>query len=235
MSEAEHPLEFYDSIEAVFTRALKPGRRSIAGVVCSPADGTLARSEPALQNMAVQAKGFDCPLPQLIRGTEFDPGLTLNWFFTVYLAPHNYHRVHSPVDGSVERITHIPGKLWPVNDHFIHRVHGVFSENERLVFDIRRPNGGMVYVVMVGAFNVGRMETVLAPGFVTNASPLSSKGIRKVSMGASRPIKRGDELGVFMLGSTVVVAFDSKALEGISFSPKSTNQPILMGTPIDNQ
>jgi phosphatidylserine decarboxylase len=214
MSEAQLNIDDLQSIEDVFIRQLKPGSRHIAeGQVVASADGKLVKSLPVVNGLAIQAKGVEYSAADLVFGksdvpSQFEPG----WFQTIYLAPHNYHRVHSPVDGKITAIRHIPGKLWPVNDKFVNLIPQLFTTNERLVFDIETPAGAHAYVVMVGALNVGRIITKHCSTLVANdlGRQLGSTQ-RDVKFPSGGPVvKKGDELGIFMLGSTVVVIFDKK-------------------------
>jgi phosphatidylserine decarboxylase len=240
MSEAEHPIAHYATIEDLFTRALKPGARTPVGPVCSPADGMLARSAGCENGTALQCKGFEYSLKELVFGPTEDPErerVRLAWQQTVYLAPHNYHRVHAPFTGRVTALRYLPGELWPVNVPFVLRIPRLFARNERLVFDFELETGGKAYVVMVGALNVGRMVTPLKPGFVTNAVARQTGGARPVveRFSPAKELKIGDELGTFMLGSTVVIAYDETALERIKLVPNEENRPILMGQPLTVQ
>jgi phosphatidylserine decarboxylase len=225
LSEAEHPLEHYKSVEEVFCRRLKEGSRDIAGTLISPADGTLERSSPVKERRALQAKGLEYSLAELVFGNETSPE-SFKWFTTVYLAPHNYHRVHAPVAGTIKKLRYIPGELWPVNKPYVARLPRLFCRNERLVFDIETGHG-TVHVVMVGAFNVGRMVTPFLPDFATN--DYHSSGAFDVTLSKSQAVAAGDELGTFMLGSTVVLVFDEKATD--HFKPRSVEnrQSIKMG------
>ncbi len=240
MGEAEHPVGAYATIEDLFTRKLKPGARTPVPPVGSPADGMLARSAACENGTALQCKGFTYSLKELVFGPTEDPErekLDLAWQQTVYLAPHNYHRVHAPFSGKVTAIRYLPGELWPVNVPFVLRIPRLFARNERLVFDFEPDFGGRAFVVMVGALNVGRMVTPLLPGFVSNAISRQWGGARAVvqrfSPGTSVGI--GDELGTFMLGSTVVIAYDRTALARIKLVPNEENRPILMGQPLTVQ
>lgn len=232
MDEAQDPVSSFASIEAIFTRALRSGARKIQGGFVSPADGFLVRSEPLKNNQAVQAKGLDYSVADLIgvncgaiagareteegasQGRPSDRALDQigAWYFTIYLAPHNYHRVHAPCSGVLTRVGHIPGELWPVNGPFVDRIPKLFNRNERLIFRIKTPEGGNVWLVMVGAFNVGRMTSPFAPFLVTNSDfGCGEGGPRWMSLGQT--INVGDELGTFMLGSTVILVLDKNAVQ----------------------
>lgn len=219
MGEAEKPLRDYRSIEDIFTRALLPNRRAISGPYASSADGTLEMSRAALSgDEAVQAKGLTYSLAELVYGDR-SRLIDSKWFTTVYLAPHNYHRVHAPFSGRVTGLRYVSGRLWPVNRPAVRAVPGLFCKNERLVFDFELDGGGKAWVVMVGAFNVGRMSTPLKPDFVTNALPgLLSVASNPVEMkfASPVPVAVGAELGTFMLGSTTVVVLDSVARDALA-------------------
>lgn len=254
----------YASIEDLFIRRLRPGIRPIESRYVSPADGFLAWSAALAAGQAIQAKGISYSPAQLIWGRESgDNKLAaekLQWFSTIYLAPHNYHRVHAPISGSVTAIRHIPGDLWPVNLPFVKNFPGLFCANERLVFDIRlsssedaessgspeltRSAGAvdspMAYVVLVGAFNVGRIKTHMLPDFATNQTVFRTTGQStwdfqgQSTSSIDEPMRppvvaAGDELGAFLLGSTVVVVLDERAASILRPVQASGNRPILMG------
>ena len=143
MTEAEHPMESYRTIEDIFTRKLKPDRRPLGGSWISPADGFLVKSEPVQQGQGIQAKGYLYDISELI-GEVGGDSKSFSWYQTVYLAPHNYHRVHAPSNGTLKKITYIPGELWPVNETFLQRIPRVFVRNERLVFQVQGDHGGII-------------------------------------------------------------------------------------------
>lgn len=227
MEEAEKPMVEYKSIQDVFTRALKPGERPIQGDFVSPADGNLSQMGTAIDGKGVQAKGLDYDLKDLAF-SDFDSSSSkdLVSFATVYLAPHNYHRVHSPVSGTISKIRYIPGELWPVNEPFVKWMPRLFNRNERLVFDITLPEGGVVHAVMVGALNVGKMSSPHLPDFSSNDY---LKKEEKFERDVNIAIKAGDELGTFMLGSTVVLLLDSDAGVKFTVPQLSKKRKVRMG------
>lgn len=232
MDEAELGIDSYESVEDLFTRRLKPGLRPLAGAVCSPADGYLARSAPATQGQAIQAKGLTYELGEFVYGKTSGKDFAAAWYQTVYLAPHNYHRVHAPFAGKLVAIRYLPGQLWPVNVPFVARIPRLFARNERLSFEFELAGGGRAFAVMVGAFNVGRMTTPLAPDLITNdLSRQLGASPRVVAFEPARPVAQGDELGTFLLGSTVILVYDQAALKGIGnpLVQAEGNAPILMG------
>lgn len=233
MAEAELGIDDYASVEDLFTRRLKPGLRPLTGKVCSPADGYLARSAPANDGQGVQAKGLDYDLSEFVYGRQdVRADFEAAWYQTVYLAPHNYHRVHAPFAGKLTAIRYLPGQLWPVNVPFVARISRLFARNERLSFEFELAAGGRAFAVMVGAFNVGRMTTPLAPELVTNdLSRQLGASPRVTTFEPPRVVAQGDELGTFMLGSTVILVYDKAALQGLGIPlvQAEGNAPILMG------
>ena len=185
--------------------------------------------------MAVQAKGIDYSVSELVFGDSTPtPGFSADWFTTVYLAPHNYHRVHSPVSGTITQMRYIPGELWPVNKPAVNYVPKLFCRNERLVFTIETPKG-KVHAVMVGALNVARMVTDHWPSLVTHSMVKATAGKMLEKTNVTIDIKAGDELGTFMLGSTVVLVFETGSVEASKMQKQETSEKILMGKSLLNK
>jgi phosphatidylserine decarboxylase len=229
MSEAERPLEDYATIEDVFTRKLKPGARPIQGDLVMPCDGVLSMSGPANENSAVQAKGLEYSLAELMFGDDVPPDLYLGWSATIYLAPHNYHRVHSPIQGDLKKIRYYPGELWPVNKPSVRWTPSLFTRNERLVFDIETADG-VLYLAMVGALNVGRITTPFLTDFASNDSlGQARQGPRSFELDRTHRIVPGQELGTFMLGSTVIIAFDEALAKRYRMDHALSSRPVRLG------
>ena len=237
MSEAEKPLFSYKSINELFTRKILMSKRIPESSYCSPCDGILQVSQAVeIDNTAIQAKGLSYSVSDLLSLDDDDnlDNFLPGWYTTVYLAPSNYHRVHSPVAGEVLSIKHIPGDLWPVNSYFVNRLPGLFIKNERLIFKIRENSGYLVYVVMVGALNVGQMTTHFVDNFATNN--LRKKLYkRSFNIEKDKTISVGDELGVFHFGSTAIVVFDENISNHEDFYKYNEKaQPIRLGQSLLN-
>lgn len=203
LSEAAQPLAAYPSFNAFFTRRLREGARTLdadPAAVLSPSDSRLSSMGPVpADGRLEQVKGSTYSLRALLGGAEaaeFERGAQA----TLYLSPSMYHRVHAPVSGRIRCWRYLPGRLYPVNALAVRLVKELFAVNERLAVVIDTDVLGPVAVVMVGATNVGRM-TLSFDSLVTNAG-LPATAVRPA---APIPIERGQELGAFNLGSTVVL------------------------------
>lgn len=198
----------YEDFNAFFTRALKAGARPIEGdelaVVC-PADGSVNQVGPIRDGQLLQAKGKQFSLQALLGGDEeLAARFAGGSFVTVYLSPRDYHRVHMPLGGSLEEMIYVPGKLFSVNAVTAANVDGLFALNERVVCVFETPYGPMA-LVLVGAMIVAGVETVWAG----QVAPASSRLMRQKYDQQHTPIQlgRGEEMGRFKLGSTVVAVF----------------------------
>jgi len=227
VSEAEQNPGAYPSLNAFFTRRLKQGSREIEGTnddqMVSPCDGRLSHFGPITRQTLVQAKGRDYRLVDLLDSGSDAARFADGHFATIYLSPRDYHRVHFPVSGTAVKVAYIPGHLFPVNPFAVENVDQLFAVNERLVTYVENDQMGRVGVVMVGATCVGRMSLDFHE-HVTNGHLR-----RREDFELSTPLTctAGDELGMFNLGSTVVLVIANKKFQ---FDPELTaGQPMRMG------
>lgn len=202
----------YKSFNAFFTRALKAGVRPIdeaSNSVACPADGAVSQIGSIDDGEVFQAKGKSFDITTLLGGNVDDSKPFQNGqFTTIYLSPRDYHRVHMPIDGKLLKTIYCPGPLFSVNQTTAENVDSLFARNERLVSIFETEVGPMAYV-MVGAMVVGGMETVWQKDvFTDRRTPLvtdySDSDIR---------LSKGDELGRFKVGSTVILAFAENAVK----------------------
>lgn len=205
LSEAEGELADYPTLEDLFTRTLKPGVRPIDSepdALVSPVDGTVAAVGTTENGRIEVAPGRTLDVPGLL-GIESDAEHDVA---VLYLSPRDYHRVHVPREGRATRWSYLPGTLWPVFPAAVQRVDDLFSRNERFCVWVDT-DGGPMAVVLVGAFGVGRI-TVAVTDLVTNT------GARRAEATLEPPVQlgRGDWLGTFHLGSTVIVAMPAGAV-----------------------
>ncbi len=204
VSEAVVPEGGYASFNEFFTRRLVPGARPVdpdPRSIVSPADGKVDDLGPIEVASTLTVKGKLYDVADLLSDPEAAARYEGGTFFVVYLSPRDYHRVHAPVDGPVERIRYVPGTLFPVNSIGTEHVPRLFARNERVAIVQKSPRFGEVTTVMVGAIGVGRIGLSFDE-LRTNSG--DAPGVREY--GARAPmLRRGDELGVFHLGSTAVV------------------------------
>jgi phosphatidylserine decarboxylase len=209
MAEAAEPdIAAYASFNDFFTRALKPGARPLATAdLISPVDGAISQYGAIDGERIFQAKGHDYTATALVGG---DAALAASFhgghFATLYLSPKDYHRIHMPCGGRLQRMIHVPGELFSVNPTTARGVPGLFARNERVVcvFDGDASHPGPWVLVLVGATIVGSMATVWH-GLVNPPRP---GRLREWTYADQRiELKQGDEMGRFLLGSTVVMLF----------------------------
>ena len=204
MAEAANPdIASYTSFNDFFTRALKPGARPLAqaDLIC-PVDGAISQFGPIAKDQVFQAKGHTYSTTALVGGdaaaaARFDNG----HFATLYLSPRDYHRIHMPCAGELTRMVHVPGDLFSVNPTTARGVPGLFARNERVVC-VFETHIGPVVMVLVGATIVGSMYTT----WHGQVNPPRSRKPRHWDY-QTQPIvlEQGDEMGRFLLGSTVVL------------------------------
>jgi len=228
MSEAAEPLASFASFNAFFTRRLRTGARPICAdvdTVVSPCDSRVHSIGTMPEDGRLeQVKGRTYSLSALLGSEDDARTFARGVHATLYLSPSMYHRVHSPVDGLVRAWRYVPGRLFPVNGLAIRHVNGLFAINERVSILIDTPEFGPVAVIMVGAANVGRMSLSFAD-LVTNSGQPGAL----VQPPAPIPVARGQELGAFNLGSTVVLLIADPNLRPAGIVP---GQLLQVGGPL---
>ncbi|WP_163372902.1 archaetidylserine decarboxylase [Endozoicomonas acroporae] len=230
LSEALHENpDNYQNFNDFFTRALKKGARPLPedpDLIISPVDGVISQMGAVDNGRIFQAKRHDYSLSALFAGdnqlaSRFKHGL----FMTIYLSPGDYHRVHMPTRGTLRQMIYVPGSLYSVNAATTQDIEGLYARNERVI-NIFATDYGEMAVIMVGAMVVGSMETVWA-GPVKPAS-------RQITWQnyINRPVhlERGDEMGRFKLGSTVIVLFANTEVGWLEHH--QPDNKIKMGTAI---
>ncbi|KPV45355.1 archaetidylserine decarboxylase [Alicyclobacillus ferrooxydans] len=204
ITEAELPMDAYKTWVQFFSRGLRPGARTVSEAgITSPVDGTASASGKITEGKLIQAKGQLYSVAALIGEVTDSRRFYDGQYITLYLSPHDYHRVHMPFGGRIVRWRHIPGTLYPVNASGVRGVPGLFTKNERLVIDVATPSGEFA-MVLVGATIVGSIRTPFGPDYV---SPFRRRraGIRQGE--TSVDLAKGAEVGMFEFGSTVILLF----------------------------
>ncbi|MFT6878791.1 MAG: phosphatidylserine decarboxylase [Granulosicoccus sp.] len=212
MNDAIDPnLNNYKTFNAFFTRALKGDARPIAegdNEIASPADGRVSAMGDIHDARVFQAKGRDYSLLTLLGGDgDATERLGNGRFTTIYLSPKDYHRLHMPLGGRLIKQTHVPGRLFSVGPHTVKTLPNLFTRNERVIAQFETEHGLMA-LVLVGAMNVAAIETVW-DGLVTppQKAAMSSKGYADQNI----QLKKGEEMGRFNMGSTIIVLLENPA------------------------
>ena len=205
----------YASFNQFFTRPLKVGARPLAkaAFIC-PVDGAISQFGNIEKDQIFQAKGHSYSTLALVAGQQelakkFDNGQ----FACLYLSPKDYHRIHMPCDGTLKTMTYVPGDLFSVNPLTAQNIPNLFARNERVVCEFTSEKHGSFVMVLVGATIVGSMATVWHDAKDKIINPPRSKNIRTWQYANKNiQLKQGDEMGRFLLGSTVVMLFEKEAL-----------------------
>jgi len=200
----EEDMFAYEHLNAFFTRALKPGVRPLAenedNWVC-PVDGSVSQAQAIEDGRVFQAKRHDYSLLELVGGDrEMESTFRNGKFATLYLSPRDYHRIHMPTSGKLRHMQYIPGRLFSVAPGVVNNIPRLFARNERVVCYFDTDQGPMG-LILVGAINVSAMETVWH-GLITS----EAKNIKRFEYKNEEVVlERGEEMGRFNLGSTVIV------------------------------
>ena len=230
MNQALHnDPKHYRSFNEFFTRELAPGVRPFddtPGTVVCPVDGTISQCGDIVADQIFQAKGIDYSLSKLLGGADdiieqFRDGR----FATIYLSPRDYHRIHMPVTGTLRETIYIPGRLFSVNRRTTHNLPELFTRNERLVtlFDTEF---GLMALILVGALFVSGIETVWG-GKITRSH--ASPQRRHFNENPAITLNRGQEMGRFNMGSTVILLFNAS----VNLTDDSiADMPVNMGQTI---
>jgi len=230
-SEAEHPIDRYGTLQDFFTRRLRDGLRPMPedeGLVVAPSDGTICEAGLATDGRMLEAKGSLFTLSELLADDALAAVLTGGPYVVIYLSPRDYHRVHFPMSGQVVSWSHIPGKLFPVGSGSVKREPGLFARNERFVTVTEGP-AGRCAIVMVAAVGVGHITVSYDPEVATHGGGFAGGTVRRRSFAPPLTNQRGEELGIFNLGSTTVTIFEPGRVE---LRDLVCNARIKMGDPV---
>jgi phosphatidylserine decarboxylase len=206
LDEAESGVDEYSTFGQFFTRRLKAGARRIdegTKSIVSPADSAVSQVGTIDGGCCVQAKGIHFSVARLLGDEAAAAAFENGVFITLYLSPRDYHRFHSPVAGKVVGYRYLPGEFWPVNAASVRLKEALFAVNERLVTHLSSEAGRVAYVA-VGATCVARIHA-------SYESIVTHRGEAAHAHTYARPIEveRGGELGMFEMGSTVIMLFES--------------------------
>ncbi|NLF26045.1 MAG: phosphatidylserine decarboxylase [Deltaproteobacteria bacterium] len=227
LGEVEKDISLYHSLDAFFTRRLKPGVRPIGEGLVSPVDGAVRGFGEVQNGRLEQIKGKDYSVEALLGHSSYAARFLDGFYFNLYLSPRDYHRVHAPISGEVVAASYIPGKLWPVNDWSLSRIPHLFVVNERVVTYLSGAYG-LVAVVMVGATNVGKISLSYCD-WITNQRP--QKLTLHQTFSPAPTLEKGEELGVFHLGSTVIILCEKNSFKAPPKLPATVRMGEILSVP----
>ncbi len=223
----------YRSFNDFFTRVLRPDARPVAAeqdAITSPADGTLSQAGDIESGYLFQAKGHDYSLLELLGGDiEWSRRFEEGSFATIYLSPRDYHRVHMPFSGTLKKMIHVPGRLFSVNNTTARRVPNLFARNERVV-SLFETEAGPMAVILVGAIFVSSMDTVWSGTVTPVAKQVREWHYAEQPAPAEISLKKGEEMGRFNMGSTVILLFGQDAIDWMD--ELTPEMPLKMGEQI---
>jgi len=233
MAEAANPdIASYSSFNEFFTRPLKEGARPLANAdfVC-PVDGAISQLGQIEDDQIFQAKGHSFSTTALVGGdAELAAKYQHGSFANLYLSPKDYHRLHMPCDGRLTRMIYVPGDLFSVNPTTARGIPNLFARNERVVCVFENDDIGEFVSVLVGATIVGSMATTWH-GVVNPPRSTTTREWRYEDQ--QIVIKKGEEMGRFLLGSTIVMLFQK---DKIRFNPEWTaERPVRLGESMGNK
>jgi len=214
MSEFEPP-ENYKSLNALFTRSLKKRREFPKDneSVISPCDSFITDMGEAKEERVYQIKNFPYKISQVLTEHISDDSKKRVYggeYINFYLSPKDYHRYHAPMNMKVLRAVHVPGALYPVNFTYLNRIVDLFVKNERVVLECEDDNGRRFFMIFVGALNVGKMIFHFDDRIATNEN---AKEIKVYDYEKPVSLEKGEEIGYFMMGSTIVMFFEKGMIE----------------------
>lgn len=231
LAEARYQdINHYPSFNAFFTRELANGVRPLSAEtnsIACPADGAISQIGRIEQQQIFQAKGHQYTIDALLGGDqEWSQRFSNGSFATIYLSPRDYHRLHMPVDGVLKRMTHVPGRLFSVNNTTVSAVPELFARNERVVCLYETAQGPMA-LILVGAIFVSSIETVWH-GVVTPPTIQQTRSWDYEETPVELP--KGAEMGRFNMGSTIIVLFGENQVDWLE--SLKANTPVKLGEAI---
>ncbi len=226
--EILYPDHGFKTFNAFFTRNLKDGTHKVGnenGTIVSPVDAKISSYGNIEKDSLLQAKGIQYQLGDLIP-SEISDIFQHGSYITLYLSPGDYHHIHTPVDGDIIGFYAIPGKLFPVKEFMVNGLDNLFSKNERMICYLKNDKG-LAAVCMIGAMNVGRISLSFSD-LETNKTFRRQKEFFYPS--ESQPnVKKGERIGTFNLGSTVILLFQK---DMIRFESLEVDSKVRLGEKI---
>ena len=203
----------YKSLNKLFTRRFKTRRLFNINekTLISPCDSLISAHGTIENALALQIKGFEYDVRNLLGdyiAKDAKDRLEGGAYANFYLSPRDYHRFHAPIDMKITKAIHIPGHLYPVNLTWLKKIQGLFVENERVVLECYTKEGALFYMIFVGALNVGKIAFSFDKNIQTNAKA----SLQQCYLYNDLLLSKGDELGHFEMGSTIVMLFEKESV-----------------------
>lgn len=222
LEEVAEPLSSFASLQDFFVRKLKAESHTVDSAreaFVSPCDGAYGQSGNVENGLLLQVKGKSFRLSELLSDEKWALTFEGGTYAVLYLSPRDYHRFHAPCDLHIEQAAHVPGRLWPVNTWAVEHVDEVFCVNERVVMRASHQGGSEFAIVAVGATMVGKVRLSFDDSMTTNLKKSSYK--KCVYIGSQALLEKGQELGYFEFGSTLVVVLP-KSVGSLDSHPAGT-------------
>lgn len=229
LSEAELHIPDFKTFNEFFDRKLKKNSRTVdTGLksIVSPVDGTILSFGSLKEGLVIETKGTGSRLDDLLSMPGFKKRFIDGDFLVIYLSPRDYHRIHSPLNANIIGYSHIPGRLYPVNSFAVNNIDRLFSKNERLITYMETDKNKLFALVKVGATNVGSIRVTYDETLKTNK--IFSRKSKEIFM-KGIPVKKGDEIAWFELGSTVILLFEKNMVQ---LGKINSGDRVLMGKAI---
>ncbi len=219
--------KFYNSLNDLFTRELAIARQidESENTFISPTDSYITQCGKINKELLLQIKGMEYSVEDMLTyncANNFEK-VNNGSYMNFYLSPKDYHRYHAPVDFKINKLVHVPGKLYPVNIKYLNKQIDLFVENERVILECTH-NDKLFYMVFVGALNVGQMVFTFEPKVETNTEERDVQ----IYEYEDKEVKKGDCLGYFKMGSTVVMVWEENFVE----LEELLNNPVKFGQTI---
>ncbi len=204
----------YKSLNELFTRKLKKNRKfnNSSNIIISPCDSLITECGDIYMSRTIQIKGFYYKVDELLTSYVDFAKITRIYngkFINFYLSPKDYHRYHVPIDMQVLKAVHVPGLLYPVNLKYLNKVFDLFIKNERVILECQTNDKKLFFMVFIGALNVGKMRFNFDKRIQTNVKKDNITTYQYADM----QLKKGEELGRFEMGSTIVMFFEKNMVE----------------------
>lgn len=226
MSEFRNP-KFYRSLNDLFTRELAIARDidQDPTKVISPCDSLITACGDLNKDILLQIKGMEYRVDELLTyniSSENIKKIENGKFMNFYLSPKDYHRYHAPVDFRITKLIHVPGKLYPVNLKYLNKEIDLFCQNERVIIECYNSINELFYMIFVGALNVGQMVFEFEKAVETNTDTKEMQVYEYENLN----VKKGDCLGYFKMGSTIVMTWEKDSIE----LKELTNEKVSFGS-----